>query len=147
VAIPGMNTTSRPATPDQVRLLIGLSSLMGLPMVAVVMIYVTVNQATPDHGPAWRAFVLALAVGAIVGLVFARFFPLFGGTSPKLAAVRTALPFTPIVAFVVVEVVGRVLHQSVPVTTGFLAGVDAVLATILLISSLRALSESTTRSR
>jgi hypothetical protein len=95
VAIPGMNTTSRPATPDQVRLLIGLSSLMGLPMVAVVMIYVTVNQATPDHGPAWRAFVLALAVGAIVGLVFARFFPLFGGTSPKLAAVRTRFAVHP----------------------------------------------------
>ena len=82
-----MNTTSRPATPDQVRLFIGLSSLMVLPMVAVVMIYGTVNQTTSDQAPAWRAFVLAVVVGAAVGLVLVSFVPLFGGTVPKLVPV------------------------------------------------------------
>ncbi len=142
-----MSTTSRPATPDQVRLLIGLSSFMVLPMVAVVMIYVTGQQAAPDHAPAWRAFAFALAVGATVGLVLVRFIPLFGGTLPELAPVRTALPLTPIILLFLVIVVGRLMQQAVAVTTGFVAGVDAVLATILLIRSLRALSESTTRPR
>src|SRR5229473_1378961 len=142
-----MSTTSRPATPDQVRLLIGLSSFMVLPMVAVVMIYVTGQQAAPDHAPAWRAFAFALAVGATVGLVLVRFIPLFGGTLPELAPVRTALPLTPIMLLFLVIVVGRLMQQAVAVTTGFVAGVDAVLATILLIRSLRALSESTTRPR
>lgn len=143
-----MNTTSRPATPDQVRLLIGLSSLMGLPMLAVVMVYFTGHQTAPDHAPAWWAFAVALAVGATtVGLVLVRFVPLFGGTLPELAPVRTALAFTPIVALFVVVVIGRLVQQAVPVTTGFIAGVDVVLATVLLIRSLRALSESTSGPR
>jgi len=120
---------------------------MVLPMVAVVMIYVTGQQAAPDHAPAWRAFAFALAVGATVGLVLVRFIPLFGGTLPELAPVRTALPLTPIILLFLVIVVGRLMQQAVAVTTGFVAGVDAVLATILLIRSLRALSESTTRPR
>jgi hypothetical protein len=142
-----MNTTSRPATPDQISLLIGLSSLMVLPLVAVVMIYFTVNQATPDHAPAWRAFAFALVAGVAVGLALVRFVPLFGGTLPTLAPVRAVLPFTPIILLFLLVVVGRLVQQVVPVTTGFIAGVDIMLATVLLIRSLRALRESTTRPR
>ena len=80
-----MGATSRPATPNQVRLLIGLSSLVVLPMLAVVMIYFTAHQTTPDHGPAWRAFVFALAVGAIMGGALVRFVPTFGGSVPAPA--------------------------------------------------------------
>ena len=45
-----MSKPSRPATPDQVRLLIGLSSLMVLPLLAVVMIYFTVHQTVAEGG-------------------------------------------------------------------------------------------------
>jgi hypothetical protein len=110
---------------------------MVLPLDVVVMAYVTVHQTVLDHAPAWRAFAFAVAVGAAVGLLFVRFFPLFGGTLPTVAAVRTAVPFTPIVALVLVGVLGRVLHQYIPATTGFVAGVDAVLAAVLLPRSLR----------
>jgi hypothetical protein len=57
-----MSTTRRPATPDQVRLLIGLSCLTVLPLLAVVMVYFTVRQTALDHAPAWWAFACALAV-------------------------------------------------------------------------------------
>jgi len=43
----------------------------------------------------------------------------------------------PFVALAAVLLVGRLVDQAVPVTTGFLAGVDAVLAGVLLIRSLR----------
>jgi hypothetical protein len=38
---------------------------------------------------------------------------------------------------VVAGVIGRVLHQYIAVTTGFIAGVDAVLAAVLLHRSLQ----------
>ncbi len=132
-----MSTAARPATPEQVRLLIGLSSLMVLPLLAVIMIYVTLHQATADHGPAWRAFVFALVIGAIMGGALVSFVPIFGGTVPALAPLRAALAFLPFVAFAVVLLVGWLVHQAVPVTTGFLAGADAVLAALLLLRSLR----------
>jgi len=132
-----MSTTSRPATPNQSHLLIGLSSLIFLPMLAVVMISYTAHQTTPDHGPAWRAFVFAVAVGVIMGGVLVRAVPTFGGTVPALAPVRGAAALVPFVALAVVFLVGRLVHQPVPVTTGFLAGVDAVLAAVLLLRSLR----------
>jgi hypothetical protein len=138
-----MSTTSRPATPDQVRLLVGLSSLVVLPMVAFVMVYFTSHQTVPDHAPAWWGFALALAVGAVMGLVLVRFVPLLGGTVPALAPVRAAVAFAPIVALFVAIVIGRLLQQAVPVTTGFVAGVDVVLATVLLIRSLRAMNRTT----
>jgi hypothetical protein len=142
-----MSTTSRPASPDQVRLLIGLSCLTVLPMIAFVMVYFTGHQTVPDHAPAWWAFALALAVGAIMGLVLVRFVPLFGGTVPALAPVRAAVAFAPIVALFAAVVIGRLLQQSVPVTTGFIAGIDAVLAAVLLIRSLRAMSKTTGQPR
>ena len=132
-----MSTTSRRATREQVRLLVGLSSLMVLPLLAVVMIYFTVQQATPDHAPAWRAFVFALVVGAIMGGALVSFVPIFGGNVPAPAPVRAAAAFVPIVGLVVVLLVGGLVHQAVPVTTGFLAGVDAILAAVLLTRSLR----------
>lgn len=138
-----MTTTSKPATPDQVRLLIGLSSLMVLPMLAVVMVYFTGHQTASDHAPAWRAFTLALAVGVTQGLIWVRFVPLFGGTVPKQSSARAALAFTPIVALALVVVIGRLVQQAVPMTTGFIAGIDAVLATVLLLRSLRAMSRTT----
>ena len=147
VAFATMNTTSRPATPDQVRLLIGLSCLTVLPMLAVVMVYFTGHQAASDHAPAWRAFALALAVGVTQGLIWVRFVPRFGGTVPKDSSVRAALAFTPIVALVMVVVIGRLVQQAVPMTTGFIAGIDVVLATVLLFRSLRALSETATHPR
>ena len=106
-------------------------------MLAVVMISYTAHQTTADHGPAWRAFVFALAVGGIMGGTLVRFVPTFGGTVPALAPVRAAAAFVPLVALAVVLLVGRLVHQPVPVTTGFVAGVDAVLAAVLLIRSLR----------
>ena len=142
-----MNTTSRPATPDQIRLLIGLSSLMVLPMVAVVMVYYMAHQSAPDPAPAWRAFAFALVAGAAVGLALVRFVPLFGGTLPTLAPVRAVLPFTPIILLFLLVVVGRLVQQAVPVTTGFIGGGEAVVAMVLLIRSLRAMRESTTRPR
>jgi hypothetical protein len=142
-----MTTTSRSATPDQIRLLIGLSCLPVLPMVAFVMVYFRGHQTFPDHAPAWWAFAFALTAGAAVGLVLVRFVPLFGGTPPTLTPVRIAVRFAPVIGLLVVAVVGRLVHQAVPVTTGFIAGLDAVLATVLLIRSLRALSRTTTQPR
>jgi hypothetical protein len=46
------------------------------------------------------------------------------------------------VALVVVVVIGRLVHQAVPLTTGFLAGIDAVLATVLLTRSLRSMRQN-----
>lgn len=142
-----MNTTSRPATPDQIRLLIGLSSLMVLPMVAVVMVYSTAHQTAPDPAPAWRAFAFALVAGAAVSLALVHFVPLFGGTLPTLAPVRAVLTFTPIILLFPLVVVGRLVQQVVPVTSGFIGGGEAAVATVLLIRSLRAMLESTTRPR
>ena len=48
---------------------------MVLPLLAVVMISYTAHQTTADHGPAWRAFVFALAVGGIMGGTLVRFVP------------------------------------------------------------------------
>jgi hypothetical protein len=110
---------------------------MVLPLLAAVMIYFTVHQTTPDHGPAWRAFVFALVVGAIMGGALVSFVPIFGGTVPALAPVRAAAALVPFVALVVVLLVGRLVHQAVPLTTGFLACVDGVLAAVLLLRSLR----------
>jgi len=141
-----MSTTSRPATPDQVRLLIGLPSLMVLPMVAFVMVYFT-GQTASDHAPAWLAFAVALAVGGTQGLIWVRFVPPFGGTPPTQSSVRAAMAFSPVVALVLVVVIGRLVHQAVPLTTGFIAGIDAVLAPVLLIRSLRAISKTTGQPR
>jgi hypothetical protein len=142
-----MSTPSRPATPDQVRLLIGLSSLMVLPLLAIVMVYFTGHQASSDHAPSWLAFAVGLAVGLTQGLILVRFVPVFGGTVPRQSSVRGALAFTPIVALALVVVIGRLVHQAVPLTTGFIGGVDAVLATVLLLRSLRSLSGTTTQPR
>jgi len=79
---------------------------MVLPMVAVVMIYVTVHQTTTDHAPAWRAFLLALAVGAAVGLILVRLVPVVGGKLPKFAPLRAALTVIPIIALFAVIVIG-----------------------------------------
>src|SRR5260370_36536060 len=95
-----MNTTSRPATPDQIRLLIGLSSLMVLPMVAVVMVYYMAHQSASDPTPALRAFAFALVAGAAVGLPLVRFLPLVRGTLPRLRPARAVLPITPIIPLV-----------------------------------------------
>jgi hypothetical protein len=117
-------------------------------MVAFVMVYFTSHQTVPDHAPAWRAFAFALAVGAAtVGLVLVRFVPLFGGTASTLAPVRTAVAFAPLIGLFVVVVIGRLLQQAVPVTTGFIAGVDGVLAAVLLIRSLRAMNRTTGQPR
>jgi hypothetical protein len=137
-----MSTTSQPATPDQIRLLIGLSCLTVLPMVAFVMVYFTVHQ-TSDHAPAWLAFAVAMAVGGAQGLIWVRFVAPFGGTAPTQSSVRAAMAFSPILALVLVVVIGRLLHQAIPLTTGFIAGIDAVLATVLLLRSLRAMSTTT----
>jgi hypothetical protein len=102
-------------------------------MAVVVMLYVTSQQSAADRAPAWLAFAFALAVGAIMGLVLIGFVPFFGGTVPALAPVA----FAPIVALVVAIVVGRLVHQAVPVTIGFIAGIDLLLAVVLLIRSLR----------
>jgi len=142
-----MNTTSQPATPDQVRLIIGLSCLTVLPMVAFVMVYFTGHQTVPDHAPAWMAFAVALAVGGTQGLLWVRFVPLFGGTAPTQSSARAVLAFTPIVALASVVVIGRMVHEAVPLTTGFIAGIDAVLAPVLLIRSLRAASRTTGQPR
>jgi len=140
-----MSTTTRPASPDQVRLLIGLSCLAGLPMLAVVMLYFTGHQTGSDHAPAWLAFAVALAVGGTQGLIWVRFVPPFGGTAPTQSSVRAAMAFSPILALVLVVVIGRLVHQAVPLTTGFIAGIDAVLAPVLLMRSLRAMSKTTRR--
>src|SRR3989442_9604864 len=109
---------------------------MVLPLLAVVMISYTANQTTADHGPAWRAFVFALAFGGIMGGTLVRFVPTFGGTVPALAPVRAAAAFVPLVALAVVLLVGRLVHQPVAVTTGLVAGVDGVLAAVYLICPL-----------
>jgi hypothetical protein len=105
-------------------------------MVAFVMVYFTGHQTVPDHAPAWWAFACALVAGAAMGLVLVRFVPVFGGTTPTLAPVRTALSVAPIFCLFVVVVIGRLVHQAVPVTTGFVAGLDTVLASVLLFRSL-----------
>jgi hypothetical protein len=115
-----------------VRLLIGLSSLTVLPMVAFAMVYVTAHQSAPDHAPTWRAFAAALAAGACWGIVLVRFVPVFGGS---------LLLILFLVSLIVVEAIGRVAHQTVPITMGFIAGTDAILAIVLLMRSLRSLSE------
>jgi hypothetical protein len=45
------------------------------------------------------------------------------------------------VALLVVIWIGRLSHQGVPVTMGFVAGTDAVLAIVLVTRSLRGLSQ------
>ncbi|HKV29441.1 MAG TPA: hypothetical protein VJT14_00325 [Candidatus Dormibacteraeota bacterium] len=144
---PIMRTESQPATREQVGLLVGLSSLTALPLLTIVMVYVTGHQTAPDHAPAWRAFAIALAAGAFWGLVFVRFVPLFGGALPGSPSVRTVLAILAAVSLIVVEVIGRVAHQALPVTMGFIAGTDSVLAIVLLIRSLRRLSEIATTPR
>jgi hypothetical protein len=139
-----MSATSRPATPDQVRLIIGLSCIPALPMVIIAMLYVTNLQATPDHASAWRAFAFALACGAAEGLLLVRFVPIFGGSLPSFTPARNALPFGWVAALLVAVVIGRLVHQGLPVTMGFIAGVDAVLATVLLLRSLRGFSQTAT---
>ena len=108
---------------------------------------VSYETRPPRWTLAWRAFALALVVGAAVGLALVRFVPLFGGTLPTLAPVRAVLPFTPIILLFLLIVVGRLVQQAVPVTIGFIGGGEAVVATVLLVRSLRAMRESTTRPR
>jgi hypothetical protein len=116
-------------------------------MIAIGMLYFTGLHAVRDQAPAWRAFAIALAVGATLGLVLVRFVPVFGGTLPNPMPLRIVLPFSPIVALFLVVVTGRLVQEAIPVTTGFIAGVDAVLAILLLIGSLRGLSEAATPPR
>lgn len=132
---------SRPATPEQVRLLIGLSSLLSLPMLAFVMLYVTSQTTASGHLPAWRAFAVGLGLGACVGAVWVRFIPLVGGSAPSRPAVSRALVFAAPVALIAIIWIGRLVHQAIPLTTGLIAGTDAVLAIVLLLRSLRGLSQ------
>lgn len=138
-----MSTTPPPATPDQARLIIGLSCLTSLPMLGIAMMYMTRYQVASDRAPTWLAFGFALTVGVIMGLVLVRFVPVLGGTVSPLAPVRAAVAFVP-VALVVAVVVGQLAHQAVAVTIGFVAGVDALLAAVLLIRSLGTLRKTTT---
>jgi hypothetical protein len=142
-----MPDESRPASPEQVRLIFGLSSLAMLPLVAIVMVYLIGHQAAADQAPAWRAFAVALVAGACLGAVLVRFVPLFGGSLPGRQSVRTALGIVPVFALIVVIAVGRLAHQGVPVTMGFVAGTDAFLAIVLLTRSLRSLSQMATPPR
>lgn len=66
---------------------------------------------------------------------------------PKLVPVPGVLPFTPVLLLFLLVVIGRLVQQVVPVTTGFIGGGEAVVATVLLIRSLRALSETRTHPR
>ena len=131
----------RPATPEQVRLIIGLSCLMALTMVAVVMVYVVGQQAASAQVATWGAFAVAMAAGAGYGMVLVRFVPLFGGSLPRRPFARTLLAISSVVVLFVVQIVGRLAHQALAGTMGFIAGVDIVLAVVLLIISLRHLSE------
>lgn len=142
-----MSTTSQPATPDQVRLIIGLSCLPPLLMLVAGMAYFTSLEATTDRASAWLAFALALASGAAWGLVLIRFVPLFGGTLPSMSVARTALPYAWIGVVVVAVVIGLLVHHAVPVGIGFLAGVDAVLAIVLLFRSRGGMSQAATDPR
>lgn len=134
-----MPTESRPATPERLRLLFGLSCLAVLPIVAIVMVYVTVHQRAPERLPAWRAFAVALAAGACLGAVLLRFVPVFGGSTPGRPRMRTASAILAPFALLVLIAIGRLLEQSVPVAMGFVVGTDAVLAIVLLTRSLRGL--------
>ncbi len=136
-----MPTESRPATPEQLRLLFGLSSLAVLPMVAFVMVYLISHQPAPEHAPAWRVFAIALGAGACLGTVLVRFVPVFGGSLPSRPSVRTAMAIVVSVSLFVAITIGRLAHQGVPVAMGFVAGTDAVLAIVLLMRSLRGLSQ------
>ena len=131
----------RPATPGQVRLLVGLSSLMGLAMVTVVMVYLLGHQAASAQVATVRAFAVAMAAGGCYGMVLVRFVPLFGGSLPRRPLERTVLVSSSVVVLFVVEVVGRLAHQALSVTLGFIAGIDTILAVVLLIISFRHLSE------
>jgi hypothetical protein len=142
-----MPDESRPASPEQVRLIFGLSSLAMLPLVAIVMVYLIGHQAAADQAPAWRAFAVALAAGAGMGVMLVRFFPLFGGSPPGRRSVRTALAILAPIALLAVIWIGRLAHQGVPVTMGFVAGTDAFLAIVLLTRSLRSLSQMATPPR
>ena len=138
---PIMSQESRPANQEQVRLLIGFSSLTALPLVAIVMVYVAGHQTAADQAAAWQSFAFALVAGACWSLVFVRFVPLFGGSLPSRPTVRNVLSILVVVSLFVVEVIGGIAHQALPVTLGFIAGTDAVLAIVLLIRSLRSLSQ------
>jgi FtsH-binding integral membrane protein len=116
-------------------------------MVAFVMVYVTAHQSASDHAATWRAFTAALAAGACWGMVLVRFVPVFGGSPPSRRSLRTVLLVLFLVSLIVVEAIGRVAHQTVPLTMGFIAGTDAILATVLLMRSLRSLSEIARPSR
>ena len=130
-----MSTQSGPASPEQLRLLIGLSGLPLLAGLVVVMVYVTGYQAVASRSAAWVAFVVALVPGAIVGWCLVRFVPFFGGTMPRVASLAPALPYGAIVAFFAAVVIGLLVHQGVPVPIGYLAGFEAVMAGVLLIRS------------
>ncbi len=110
-----MPIASQPATPEQLRLLFGLSSLAALPMVAIVMVYLTAHETVAE---------------------FVRFVPLFGG-SPPSQPLRSALAILVPVFPIVVVAIGRLAHEAIPVTMGLVAGTDAVLASVLLMRSLR----------
>ncbi len=142
-----MPTESRPATPEQLRLIFGLSSLAVLPMVAIVMVYLTGHLTASEHASAWRAFAIALGAGACLGTVLVRFVPVFGGSLPSRPSIRTAIGIVVSVSLFVAITIGRLAHQGVPVAMGFVAGTDAVLAIVLLTRSLRGLSEMATPER
>jgi hypothetical protein len=116
-------------------------------MLVAGMVYFASLQATTDRVSAWLAFALALGAGAVWGLVLIRFVPLFGGTAPSLSPARAAFPFAWIAVLVVAVVIGRLVHQTVPAGIGFLAGVDAVLAIVLLLGSRGNLNQTATDHR
>jgi hypothetical protein len=130
-----MSAPSGPASPQQIRLLIGLSGLPLLAGLVAVIVYVAGYQAVAGRSAAWVAFVVALVPGAIVGWCLVRFVPLFGGTVPRVASLRPALPYGAMVALLAAVVIGRLVHQAVPVPVGYLAGFEAVMASVLLIRS------------
>jgi hypothetical protein len=111
------------------------------------MVYFASQQTAPERAPSWQAFAVALAAGSCLGAVFVRFLPTFGGSLPGRQSVRTALAILAPIALLVAIWIGRLAHHAVPVTMGFVAGTDAVLAIVLLTRSLRSLSQMATPPR
>ena len=130
-----MSTTSRLATPEQVRLLVGLSCLGSLPLGAVAMIYVVSHYPTADQAAAWLAFVVAAVVGALMGLMLLRLAPVFGGSLVGRPSGAKTVVLAPAILLVVL-LAAALVGERLAATMGYVFGTDAVLAGGLLARSI-----------
>jgi hypothetical protein len=125
-----MDRLNRPATIQQIRLMVALSCVIGLSL-ALGVTWWQVSQLTVGaQAAALRAFAVAGVAGVCVAILLVRFVrsPLWTDSPGKAHPLWWAFVFAG--ALVAIQVTGRVMHGALPMLFGYVAGCDLAMLVV-----------------